>query len=139
MFRKEATGSNTDKLSGNATLIAEGTVVTGDVKSNHDLRIDGTIQGNVHSSARIVVGPTGRIEGNMQGRQADVSGKVLGNISVTEMLQLRSESNVQGDIAAETLQIDPSALFNGKCKMGKGGVGTLVTMSTEEEKKVAVK
>jgi cytoskeletal protein CcmA (bactofilin family) len=138
MFNREKTNGSPEKLSNNATLISEGTVLQGDVKSNHDLRIDGTIHGNVYCTSKIVVGPTGSIEGNIEGRQADITGKVTGNITVSELLQLRSESNVQGDIAAETLQVDPSAIFNGKCKMGKGVNGNIVLMNNNDEQKVAL-
>ena len=111
-----------------ATLISAGTVLKGDVKSDNDLRIDGTIQGNVISTAKIVVGPSGLVEGNIHANGADITGKVIGNISVKELLQLRSESNVQGNIAAGKLQIDPAAIFNGKCEMG-ASAGSLVLMN----------
>lgn len=135
MFNKEKTAGQSEKLSNNATLISEGAVLQGDVKSNHDLRIDGSIQGNVFSSAKIVVGPTGHVEGNIQGRQADITGKVSGNITVTELLQLRADSNVQGDISAATLQVDPAAVFNGKCKMGAVANASVVVMKNGEEQK----
>jgi cytoskeletal protein CcmA (bactofilin family) len=138
MFNKDKSNTS-DRLNANATMIAEGTTLKGDLHSNHDLRIDGTIHGNVSSSAKIVIGPSGKIEGNMEGRNADISGKVNGNIQVSEILQLRAQCQVQGDITAETLQVDPSAVFNGKCKMGTAGVSTsVVKMNHGEEAKVAI-
>lgn len=138
MFNREKS-TPSDRLSSNATMIAEGTTLKGDLHSNHDLRIDGVIQGNVFSSAKIVIGPSGKVEGHIEGRNADVSGKVNGNIQVSEILQLRAQCQVQGDIAAETLQVDPSAVFNGKCKMGTVAVSTsVVKMNHGEEAKVAV-
>lgn len=116
MFNKEKNQSERGFAS-SATLISSGTIITGDVKSDNDLRIDGTIKGNIFSSAKIVIGPSGHVEGNIQAIAADITGKVTGNISVSEILQLRSDSNVQGNIAAGKLQIDPSAVFNGKCEM----------------------
>jgi cytoskeletal protein CcmA (bactofilin family) len=131
MFQKDKNNTAPDKISNSATLISAGTELTGDVKSDSDIRIDGTIFGNVISSARIVVGPSGYIEGNVQGKQADITGKVSGNIVVQDTLQLRSQSNVQGNITAATLQIDPAATFNGKCQMG--AQASVVMMSREEE------
>lgn len=116
MFNKEKNQSERGFAS-SATLISSGTNLTGDVRSDNDLRIDGTIHGNIYSTAKIVIGPSGLVEGNIQAIAADVTGRVNGNISVNELLQLRSESNVQGNIAAGKLQIDPSAIFNGKCEM----------------------
>lgn len=119
MFNKEKNQSASEKIfSNSATLISSGTVLKGNVKSDNDLRIDGTIQGNVTSSSKIIVGPSGFVEGNIEGVQADITGKVKGNISVSELLQLRAEANVEGNIMAAKLQIDPSAVFNGKCQMG---------------------
>lgn len=118
MFAKEKSNGTSDKSGSSATLISAGTILQGDVKSETDLRIDGTIQGNVYSSAKIVIGPTGHVEGNIDGRHADITGRVTGNIVVEELLQLRGQCSVEGNIQAATLQIDPTATFNGKCQMG---------------------
>lgn len=133
MFNKEKTSSYSEKTySNSATLISSGTILKGDVKSENDLRIDGTIHGNVYSSSKIIVGPSGFVEGNIEGANADITGKVTGNITVKELLQLRGDSNVQGNIAAVKLQIDPTAMFNGKCQMG-AQPASVVTMSNEAE------
>lgn len=119
MFNKEKTSSLSEKTSTNsATLISSGTILKGDVKSENDLRIDGTIHGNVKCSAKIIVGPGGYVEGNIEGAHADVIGKVKGNVHVKELLQLREKGYVEGNIIATKLQIDPTAMFNGKCQMG---------------------
>jgi cytoskeletal protein CcmA (bactofilin family) len=121
MFSKEK--NTTEKaISTSATLISAGTVLKGDLKSESDLRIDGTIHGNVISNAKIVVGPSGFVEGHIQGLQADVTGKVVGNITVKELAQLRTQSNVQGNIAAGSLQIETGAVFNGQSQMGNANV-----------------
>jgi cytoskeletal protein CcmA (bactofilin family) len=137
MFNKDKTLSITEKVGNSATLISEGTVLQGDVNSENDLRIDGTIQGNVISSAKVVIGPTGRVEGNIHGKQADVTGKVIGNIAVQEILQLRGQCNVQGNLNAATLQIDPTAIFNGQCQMGGVQAANVVLMNTVDEPKTA--
>lgn len=117
MFIKEK-GANGSTINGNsATLISAGTTLVGDVASENDLRIDGTVKGNVICSAKVIIGTSGFVEGNVTGVQADVSGKVTGNIEVKELLQLREESNVEGNIMASKLQIEPSAIFNGCCQM----------------------
>lgn len=117
MFIKDK-NSNGSTINGNsATLLSAGTTLNGDVASENDLRIDGTVKGNVICSAKIIVGTTGTIEGNITGLLADISGKVTGNIEVKELLQMREESQVEGNIAAGKLQIEPSAVFNGKCQM----------------------
>lgn len=121
---------SSEKTNGNgATLISAGTTLKGDITSNSDLRIDGTIIGNVTSNAKIVIGNSGSVEGDVNGNQADIVGKVSGNIRVKDLLQLRGECEITGNLYAGKLQIEPTAIFNGQCHMGGGNV---VEMPTNE-------
>jgi cytoskeletal protein CcmA (bactofilin family) len=104
--------------SGGATLVSAGTTLKGDVSSNSDIRIDGTVVGNVSSSAKIVIGTNGVVEGNITGNQADIVGKVTGNIKTKDLLQLRGECVVKGNVYSAKLQVEPTATFNGQCHMG---------------------
>jgi cytoskeletal protein CcmA (bactofilin family) len=110
------------------TLISAGTQLKGDIRSAGDLRIDGTIIGNIYSAAKIIVGSSGVVEGDIQGNQADISGRVSGNVRAKEMLQLRGESVVTGNLYAGKLQVEPSATFNGQCHMG----ANIVEMNSNE-------
>jgi len=118
MFNKDKNPSSEKQFSSSATLISAGTVLKGDIISENDLRIDGTVKGNIKCSAKIIIGSTGLVDGNIEGVNADVTGKVQGNIVVKEFLQLRSDCNVIGNLSAAKLQIDPTATFNGQCQMG---------------------
>ena len=101
-----------------ATLISTGTTLKGDINSNSDLRIDGTIIGNIRGNAKIIIGSSGVVEGDIEGNQADITGKVTGNIKMKDLLQLRGECNITGNLNAGKLQIEPTATFNGQCHMG---------------------
>ncbi|MBS1760443.1 MAG: polymer-forming cytoskeletal protein [Bacteroidetes bacterium] len=101
-----------------ATIISTGTTVKGDISSDGDFRIDGTIEGNITSNAKIVIGHSGIVQGDLLGQQADIVGKVNGNIRVKDLLQLRGDAVVNGNIYAGKLQVEPSATFNGQCFMG---------------------
>src|SRR4051812_2682238 len=120
MFKnKETTIMSGEKTSGNGTtLISAGTTLNGDISSNSDLRIDGTIIGNISSSSKIVIGASGIVEGDVSGNQADIVGKVSGNIKTKDLLQLRGDCLVNGNIHAGKLQVEPTAIFNGQCHMG---------------------
>jgi cytoskeletal protein CcmA (bactofilin family) len=115
------------------TLISSGTTIKGDISSNSDLRIDGTIIGNVQSSAKIVIGSNGLVEGDITGNQADIVGKVSGNIRVKELLQLRGDCLVTGNLYAGKLQVEPTATFNGQCHMG----ANVVEMNSNEQQSAA--
>ena len=120
----------TEKTNGGngTTLISAGTTLKGDISSNADLRIDGTIIGNINCTAKIVIGSSGLVEGDIFGNHADIVGKISGNIRVKELLQLRGECVVNGNIYAAKLQIEPTATFNGQCHMG----ANVVDMSNTE-------
>lgn len=121
MFNKDKRSQEEKAFLSSATLISAGTVLQGDVKSENDLRIDGTIHGNVCSTAKVVVGPTGFVEGNIEGVYADISGRLTGNVVAQEMVQLRAQSRVQGNIQSASLQIDAGAIFNGQSQMETAG------------------
>jgi cytoskeletal protein CcmA (bactofilin family) len=120
MFKNKSTTMINEKTNGGngATLVSAGTTLKGDISSNSDLRIDGTVIGNVNSSSKIVIGASGNVEGDISGNQADVVGKVAGNIKTKDLLQLRGDCVVNGNVYAGKLQVEPTAIFNGQCHMG---------------------
>ncbi|MDF2380977.1 polymer-forming cytoskeletal protein [Nostoc ellipsosporum NOK] len=109
-------------ISGGATLVSAGTTFKGDISSSSDLRIDGKVVGNIQSTARVVIGANGEVEGDITGNQADIVGKVSGNIRAKELLQLRGDCVVTGNLYAGKLQVEPTATFNGHCHMGSNVV-----------------
>ena len=123
-----------EKPGGNGTtLIGAGTTLKGDLISNSDIRIDGTITGNIQCSAKIIVGENGVVEGDIAGNQADIVGKVNGNIKAKELLQLRGNCVVNGNVYAGKLQVEPTATFNGQCHMG----ANVVEMAGSEPQAIA--
>lgn len=99
------------------SLIGAGTSMKGDITSNGDLRIDGSLIGNINCTAKVVIGANGVVEGDIHGQQADIMGKVTGTIKVKDLLQLKGGSMVNGNLQAAKLQIEPTANFNGECHM----------------------
>lgn len=121
MFNQKSKSDNLSEApgSGGASLIAAGTTLKGDITSNGDIRIDGTLQGNINCTAKVVIGANGVVEGDIAGQQADIMGKVKGTIHVKELLQLKGNSQITGNIHAGKLQIEPTANFNGQCHMAE--------------------
>lgn len=110
---------------GSATIIGAGTTITGDIISSGDIRIDGTLVGNVKSKARVLIGQDGIVEGDVMGQNADITGKVTGSVKVQELLQLRGKSVVAGEIYTGKLEVEPTASFNGSCHMGTAGASVV--------------
>ena len=116
----------------NINLIGEGTVITGDVITEGNVRIDGKLTGNLRAKGKLIVGDTGYINGEISCNLSEISGNIDGKIQVNELLSLKSTSKVQGDIFTDKLAIEPGAVFTGTCDMGKK---TMVhNESTKEEK-----
>ena len=117
MMFSTKTKDTTETSGGTATIIGSGVVFTGDISSTADIRIDGTVKGNLTCSARVLVGANGLIEGNVDCKQADITGNIKGNIKAKEILNLRGNANLDGDIFAAKLEVEPTAVFNGRCSM----------------------
>jgi cytoskeletal protein CcmA (bactofilin family) len=100
-------------------LISTGTDITGDIKSTGDIRIDGTLKGNLNTKGKVVIGPTGKVNGEVICKNSEVSGIVEGKIIVGQLLNLKASSKIVGDIATAKLSIEPGAIFSGYCKMSE--------------------
>ena len=100
-------------------LVGTGTTIKGEIFSNGDIRIDGTIIGTVESKGKVIVGNTGVVEGDIICQNADFSGQIKARVEVTELLTLKSSSKLFGEIITNKLAIEPGAVFTGSCTMEK--------------------
>lgn len=114
-MKKNSTLKNGDGTTRN--IIAFGTVIIGDIVSDGDFRIEGTLTGTVKSKGKIVIGETGKIEGEVYCQNADLCGKVKGKMEVAELTILKATSNFEGDVTTHKISIEPGALFSGTCHM----------------------
>lgn len=99
-------------------LIGAGTVIKGDIHAEGDIRIDGILAGSLTAKGKVVVGSTGKIEGEVICQNADISGTLKARITVAELLSLKSTAKLLGEIVTGKLSIEPGANFSGKCSMG---------------------
>ena len=109
---------NSNNTSSVVNMIGNGTVITGDIQSKSDIRIDGILKGSVKTEGKLVVGSTGVVEGDVVCVSADVSGEIKAKITVSQLLSLKSTSKLNGDIITNKLSIEPGATFSGSCSMG---------------------
>ncbi len=106
-----------ENINGLINTITVGTSIKGDIMANGDFRMDGTLEGNITLTGKLVIGEQGHIVGNVVCQNANVIGTIDGNLSVKEFLTLYSTSKVKGDIVANKLAIEPGAYFTGTCHM----------------------
>lgn len=120
MFKKNSKqmARNNEVESPAINIIRKGTEIKGDVTCSGDIRIDGSLGGTLISQGKVVVGPSGVIDGKVTCKNADVSGTIKAKLIVKELLQLKSTANILGDINTNKLSIEPGASFTGSCNMG---------------------
>ncbi len=99
------------------TFICEGTLITGEMSVEHDLRVEGSVKGAVSVGGALVLGPTGRVEGDITARSATLAGHISGNVHASEKLVLESKSVLVGDLQTRELVIQEGAIFQGKSAM----------------------
>lgn len=104
--------------------IAQGTKLVGDITSESDFRIDGTIEGTIITTGKLAVGKSGSIIGTLQGTDAYFEGKFSGKMTLTGTLTLKSNAHIEGDVVVGKLSIESGANFNVNCDM-KGDVKAL--------------
>ena len=111
-------------------VIAHGTKIVGDIKSEAPFRIDGIVEGIINTSGKVVVGKTGVIKGELIGENVDFEGKFTGKLVLSGTLSLKSTANIDGEVHIGKLVVEPGAIFNATCKMG----GTVKELNHESAK-----
>jgi len=101
-----------------STIIGKGSKIKGTLFVEGGVRIDGKIDGKIESNGFVTVGLSGEAHADIKAKECLISGKVVGNINVTEGLELDRTANLSGDIVARVLRVHTGAVFNGSSKMG---------------------
>ena len=118
MFTNKNENMKKTETSAAVNMIGAGTIITGDIVSKGDIRVDGTLKGSVNTEGRVVVGREGIIEGDIICSDADISGTIKAKITVSQLLSLKTTAKLSGDIITNKLSIEPGAAFSGSCSMG---------------------
>lgn len=113
-------------------IIAHGTKIVGDITSQGPFRIDGTVDGNVKTSGKVVVGKSGYVKGTLQGENADFEGKFSGKLVLSGTLSLKSTAHIEGEVHTSKLAVEPGATFNATCSM-KGTVKALTNEPIKQQ------
>lgn len=98
-------------------IIAQGTTIVGTISTDNDIRIDGTIEGDLRCKGKVVIGEQGSLKGNIECENAEIMGRINGELVITGLLSLKSTANIYGKIKTKVLSIEPEAQFSGTCDM----------------------
>jgi cytoskeletal protein CcmA (bactofilin family) len=103
------------------TLLGKDATLNGSLEVAGSLRVDGFVKGTVISRETVVVGPTGRIEGDITSKVSTIAGQVIGNVIAEERVELQAKAVLQGDLKTKGLVIEQGAVFHGACRMKTEG------------------
>ncbi|RNC88200.1 MAG: polymer-forming cytoskeletal protein [Winogradskyella sp.] len=123
MFSDKKQKSTMD-TSSQQNIIANGTKIVGDIESKGPFRIDGTVEGNLKTQGKVVIGKAGNISGTLTGVNVDIEGKFSGKLILSGTLSLKSSAQIDGEVHVSKLAVEPGATFNATCSM-KGAVKAL--------------
>ena len=111
--------SMTSTGSSGINALVKGTHIEGSITAQNDIRIDGSVEGNLNCSGKLIIGPEGRLDGEAICKNAVIEGRFEGVLTVEEILDVRESANVSGNIKTGKLLVQTGATFNGNCDMGK--------------------
>lgn len=109
---------NQQPLDGNS-YVGQGCTFNGDVSTEGHIRIDGVLNGNIKNALRLILGREGVINGNSRVQEAEVMGKVNGNLIVSGLLCIHDKAEVKGNIDAAMLRLELDSTYNGYLRTGK--------------------
>ncbi|MBD8488323.1 polymer-forming cytoskeletal protein [Echinicola sp. CAU 1574] len=117
MFNKGEEKKSVAEMVNSSNVIAKETTIKGDIITFGNIRIEGTVEGTLSSKTKIVIGDSARLVGNIDTKEAEIAGKVEGEIRCSDILFLKKTADIDGDIFTRKLVIENGAVFNGICKM----------------------
>jgi len=118
-------------------FIEPNTRFVGEIESKSDFRIDGTLEGKINTSGRVVIGKEGSINGEVNCGYADIMGKFNGNLSVGGLLTIKSDGIVEGQISMGKLAVESGATLNAQCSMKAAAVKSIVDEDPKKAEKTA--
>ncbi|MDF2935103.1 MAG: cell shape determination protein CcmA [Paenibacillaceae bacterium] len=112
--KKKSAGTNPDAMD---TVIGEGSVFEGKIRSQAGVRIEGTINGDVESAGDVIIGEKGIVKSNIHARNVIIAGSVHGNVTAKDSLTILSSGQLNGNSSASRLVVNEGAVFNGGSRM----------------------
>ncbi len=105
------------------SLIAADVQITGTIKSNGSVRIDGKLEGDLICASDAIIGKSAVIKGNITVNTVTIEGTINGNITAKDKIDMKSTAKVNGDIAAKRLAVEDGVTFIGRSEVNPAGSG----------------
>lgn len=124
------------KSSGGLNSLVAGTTVEGNINADNDFRIDGTLIGNLNGKSKVIIGPEGKVKGEVKCVNAIIEGGFNGTLEVTNQLHIRPTANVRGVIKTADLVVESGAKFSVECNKNSGSSNPKQHSQSNGQKKV---
>ncbi len=100
------------------SIIGMGMMLKGECETDGALRIEGTVNGDVHAGKAVVIGKEGLVDGNIYTQDAVIAGRVLGSVHASR-LELQSTGYIEGEVVALRMQLAEGATLTGQVSVGE--------------------
>lgn len=100
------------------TIVGHSVKIQGDLVSEGDIKIDGVVTGKVKTTQNLFIGPTAKVEADVEAGSATVAGVIDGNVKTNGLMVILQTGRISGDIDCQQLAVEEGAYFSGSCKMG---------------------
>jgi len=118
MWATRERGQQFEPSSENLTLLGKGAEFRGIVSFDGTLRVDGRVEGEIHTTGTLIVGEHAVIEGIVSAGVLMNSGKINGTINASEKIHILKTGVLVGDIRTPVIAIEEGSHFHGMCDMG---------------------
>jgi cytoskeletal protein CcmA (bactofilin family) len=118
MFKSGTSKKELEQLGNASTIIAKNAILEGNMETVGNLRIEGKLVGNIRCKAKVAMGDSSLVEGDIITQNAEIAGRVKGNLDISGLLILKPTAIIDGNITAGKIMLETGAVFNGNCKMG---------------------
>ncbi len=104
----------------NVTVVARETRFAGELTGSRPVRVEGTVHGSVQLDAPFEVAEGATVEAEVHAASARIAGRVVGNVTATEMVTLLASAVVEGDVVTPALHVVEGARLEGRVQMQRG-------------------
>ncbi|WP_447601606.1 bactofilin family protein [Nitrospira sp. Nam80] len=107
----------------NITLLAKGVLIKGEIRVEGTVRIDGRLEGEIHTKGTVVIGEDGVVQGTVSAGILVNSGKVKATVTASERVQLLKTGVLIGEIHTPSFSMEDGSKFQGLSDMGISSFG----------------
>ena len=99
-------------------VIGKGTIIEGNITADGDLRIEGTVKGDVTTKTALTLAQGSVVEGNLIAQHAEIAGEVHGTVNASGLLVIKSTGTIDGDVMTTNLNVEAGSAFTGRFQVG---------------------